>query len=539
MNVLIKNWFFFCVMIIFIACFGVFIYIGTHKIYEKEAVLRHEIATMQLKSAASTVEFFFSDVRSKQNQLLDEPEIKSFMASKDHISSQKSEIKKELNRLISHSENISQAYLIDLEGNVILHADNGDERLNSSHGHLENGIISPKDVAFDARSFFMAIDDQKNPQSPMVIAVAGVFNDRGINRGYLILKIDLPALFRMIPEHVSLDYSEVKAGRSGGQAGFHSQTEKGRTIISRKVSDQETLHYTYVPLNADQSVTVLKHHKHALLSDLFRKLVAHSTLIIVVFICFAGILSFSTVQRFKEKIKANKTMMHALIALTDWRDPETGNHLIRTQRYSALLAKKLREKGNKKQISKQFISDIYDAAPLHDIGKVGIKDSILLKPGKFTPEEFDVMKQHVIIGKLIIRDLIHRVGEDNSVMQMALNICLYHHEKYDGKGYPDGLRGTQIPLEARIFALADVYDALRSERPYKKSMRHDSVVDIIKHERGKHFDPELVDVFMLCHQEFKEISTKKLPMAMNTSQQNSEGTKPITFAQAQKPDRKN
>ncbi len=508
MNVFIKNWFFFFVMIIFIICFGVFVYTGTHKIYEKEAILRHEIATMQLKSAASTVEFFFSDVRSKQNQLVQEPEIKSFMTSGDHISSQKNNIKNELNRLISHSENISQAYLMDLEGNVILHADNGDERLNSPHDHLQNGIVSPKHVTFDTRSFFMVINDKKNPHSPLVISVAGIFNARGVNQGYVVLNIDLPLLFKMIPENISLDYSDVNIGQSGLHGDFYSRANNNRTIISRKISDQETLHYTYVPINPNQSITVLKHHNHALLSDLLRKLVAHSTLVIAVFICFAGVLSFSTVQRFKEKIKANKTMMHALIALTDWRDPETGNHLIRTQRYSALLAKKLREKGNKKKISKQFISDIFDAAPLHDIGKIGIKDSILLKPGKFTPEEFDVMKQHVIIGKLIIRDLIQRVGEDNSVMQMALNICLHHHEKYDGNGYPDGLRGTQIPLEARIFAFADVYDALRSKRPYKKSMNHHQVVEVIKHERGRHFDPELVDIFMQCHQEFKKISNK-------------------------------
>jgi len=186
------------------------------------------------------------------------------------------------------------------------------------------------------------------------------------------------------------------------------------------------------------------------LSVLVKKIIIQTGVIVVIFLGFVATLSLSIISKIKEKIKINKTVIRALIALTDCRDPETGDHLIQTKEYCALLAKKIRNLDSKQKISNEFIENIFEAAPLHDIGKVGIKNSILLKPGKFTLEEFEQMKQHVKIGTFIIRDLIKELPGDQPVLRMALNICKGHHEKFDGTGYPEGLTGNTIPLEARI-----------------------------------------------------------------------------------------
>ncbi len=148
----------------------------------------------------------------------------------------------------------------------------------------------------------------------------------------------------------------------------------------------------------------------------------------------------------------------------------------------------------------------YHASPLHDIGKVGIADTILLKPGKLTPEEFEIMKQHTVIGAQTLEAASERYPR-NTFINMGVAIARSHHEKWDGSGYPDGLTGDTIPLEARIMAVADVYDALRSKRCYKDAFTHEKSREIILAGSGKHFDPVLVDAFITLEQEFDRIRT--------------------------------
>ncbi len=180
-----------------------------------------------------------------------------------------------------------------------------------------------------------------------------------------------------------------------------------------------------------------------------------------------------------------------IVDLAEVRDNETGEHLKRMSEYSALLAEK-------RGLSRRFIKDIRRFAPFHDIGKVGIPDSILLAPRKLTNEEFELIKAHPTIGYDILKNA--------ETLHFAAEIAHSHHEKYNGTGYPLGLTGENIPVSARIIALADVYDALRSKRPYKKPWTHEKVVDLIESERGEHFDPVLVDIFLDNHEEFREIS---------------------------------
>jgi putative two-component system response regulator len=199
----------------------------------------------------------------------------------------------------------------------------------------------------------------------------------------------------------------------------------------------------------------------------------------------------------------------ALAALAETRDNDTGNHLRRTQLYIKTLALYLRNHPKfHKFLTDSNIDMLFKSAPLHDIGKVGIPDSILLKPGKLTTEEFEVMKKHPKLGWDAIENAEKTLGIKLDFLKIAKEIVLYHHEKWDGTGYPEGLVGEKIPISARFMAIADVYDALISRRVYKDGFAQNIAVEIIQEGRGKHFDPDMVDAFLDLKQEFLNISKK-------------------------------
>ena len=175
--------------------------------------------------------------------------------------------------------------------------------------------------------------------------------------------------------------------------------------------------------------------------------------------------------------------IHRLVLAAEYKDEDTGAHIVRMSYYSALIAEKL-------GLQAKDVQNILYAAPMHDVGKIGIPDSILMKPGKLTEEEFDLMKIHTTIGAKIL------ANSKSKILQVAEQIALSHHEKWNGKGYPLGLSGDDIPLAGRIVALADVFDALTSKRPYKNPFPVKVAIDIIKKERGQHFDPDVVDIFL-------------------------------------------
>jgi len=210
-------------------------------------------------------------------------------------------------------------------------------------------------------------------------------------------------------------------------------------------------------------------------------------------------------EKVKEISASQVATIHALVKSAESRDDDTGAHIERTAKYCKLIADKLREAGFYTSIiDDSYAEDIEMAAPLHDIGKVGIPDSILLKPGKLTDDEFETMKTHVLKGHSTLAS-VDSLYHENSFLSFGMEISRYHHEKWDGSGYMSGLSGNEIPLSARIMALSDVYDALRSKRVYKEAFSHDKTVDIIKQGRGTHFDPDMVDVFLEHHDLFCEI----------------------------------
>lgn len=197
----------------------------------------------------------------------------------------------------------------------------------------------------------------------------------------------------------------------------------------------------------------------------------------------------------------------ALNSLAETRDSDTGNHIRRTQHYVKALAMKLKSHPSFGYfLSETTIDTLFKSAPLHDIGKVGIPDAILLKPAKLTLEEFELMKTHATLGKDAIEEAEKQLGMEVPFLSIAKEIAYTHHEKWDGSGYPLGLKGSQIPISGRLMAVADVYDALISRRVYKEPMSHESAVGIMLEGKGKHFDPDVIDAFLELQDTFKEIA---------------------------------
>lgn len=211
-----------------------------------------------------------------------------------------------------------------------------------------------------------------------------------------------------------------------------------------------------------------------------------------------------------EVVAIQDVMMLAMCSLSETRDNETGNHIKRTQNYVRALARHLQQHPNFHDfLTDENIEVLYKVAPLHDIGKVGIPDAILLKPGKLTPEEFEIMKTHTTLGGNAIAYSEENFQlHNNNFLLLARQIATGHHEKWDGNGYPKGLKSQEIPISARLMAVADVYDALISRRVYKEGFPHERVAELITEGRGKHFDPDIVDAFLAIQPEFLEIAQR-------------------------------
>jgi putative two-component system response regulator len=211
-------------------------------------------------------------------------------------------------------------------------------------------------------------------------------------------------------------------------------------------------------------------------------------------------------ERTREVGTIQDVTIFALASLAETRDNETGNHIRRTQHYVRALALALRSHRRfRAALGDEEIEMLFKSAPLHDIGKVGVPDHILLKPGKLTPEEFELMKQHAVFGSDAIRRAEALIGAEQSFLRFAREIAVGHHEKWDGSGYPQGLSGDDIPLSARLMAVADVYDALISKRVYKPAFPHEKAVQILVDGRGTHFDPDILDGFLGIAEEFRGI----------------------------------
>lgn len=211
-------------------------------------------------------------------------------------------------------------------------------------------------------------------------------------------------------------------------------------------------------------------------------------------------------HRQRDLVRTRDAVIFGLAKLAESRDSDTGHHLERISLYSTQLATELRRHPDfQQQINSTFIQTIGISSALHDIGKVGTEDAILMKPGKLTADERTRMQLHANIGGECLQQIEQRLANSN-FLQMAREIALYHHERWDGTGYPTGLKGEEIPLAARIVAIADVYDALSVKRVYKEPMPHDQCVAMIREQAGRQFDPQLVEVFLRIESQFAAIA---------------------------------
>ncbi|MCM2331932.1 MAG: HD domain-containing protein, partial [Pseudomonas sagittaria] len=228
-------------------------------------------------------------------------------------------------------------------------------------------------------------------------------------------------------------------------------------------------------------------------------------------------------RRMRQVLEVQDVTIEMMASLAETRDNETGNHIRRTQNYVRTLARHLQQHPRFSAfLTDTHIELLFKSAPLHDIGKIGIPDSILLKPGRLDQHEFDVMKTHAALGAEAIARAEQHAGREIPFLRIAKEIAHSHHEKWDGSGYPQGLIGDEIPVAARLMAIADVYDALISSRVYKAPMSHEEATKIISAGRGCHFDPDMVDAFLELQEAFQQIAARYAdhpePVALDTSE---------------------
>jgi response regulator RpfG family c-di-GMP phosphodiesterase len=301
--------------------------------------------------------------------------------------------------------------------------------------------------------------------------------------------------------------------------------ESPEKSVSGWVDMPDGVHLVAAQAVGDTGLTVLVHQRAEALEPLAASVAAPvrrvGLVIAVTLVFFTGLITRAVMQRYESRLGVHNEVLEdevrkrstallqtrdavifGLAKLADSRDRETGQHLERLQELVCLLARQL--VGTHPEVDEAWIERLRLAAVLHDIGKVGIPDSILLKAGPLTPAERRIMQSHAELGDECLAAIDQRLGE-NDFLAMARDIAHYHHERWDGKGYPCGLRGVDIPLAARIVALADVYDAARSKRVYKPAQSHAVVREIILSNRGKHFDPAIVDAFVQVESLFERV----------------------------------
>jgi putative two-component system response regulator len=333
---------------------------------------------------------------------------------------------------------------------------------------------------------------------------------------------------------------EVLAARDGQTALRLIQEENCKLVISnwelpglsgvdlcRQVRAETTTGYVYFLLMNGQQTAEETVQGLAAGADDFISKPIHSEEIVLR--CRTGerILSLET----------RDVVIFALARLAESRDTETGAHLERVQHYCQLLASMLRSQGRfPTQIDGEFIRLITETSPLHDIGKVGIPDSVLLKPGRLTHDEFEIMKTHTLIGAQTLQAALDKFPEAK-FLRMARDIAASHHERYDGAGYPYNLSGEDIPLCGRIVAVADVYDAMTSKRVYKSAYSHETAVELISEQSGQQFDPSVVAAFLQCATAFREIHNQLQPaeseLRLEGVLANFEETRPKTIRSSQ------
>jgi len=520
-----KNVVFLLVLAIMICSVGTLLYTGSTYIYQKEAENEHQNVLSKLSNAKETLRILFAMFEQDLFFLRDLPLLKTYVMSGFQSDRQREEVEGFFRNFLRTHLDFHSIDLYDDSGRQVL-AVKEDLLYPQLHNHLQSsGAVDAEpnslnlnqakenDVWLSPITIHLIQSEDQAVRVP-VIGLSTFLPGSNADRktGYMTLSIDLNAIMQVLPVGV-----QIQAGESIillRRADSSVSVEKPRLSLTGNsgwltISPEETLHYLRCAFLPGQAFYVVVDHKHPGLRSSFRKLIWLSVAMLAGFYGLVAVVGFITISRYRRLASAQHGIIFSLAALAEGRDPETGEHLERTRQYANLLARQLRKKKEyRKTITADYLEALYDAAPLHDIGKVGIPDAILLKESALTEQEFETMKTHVLIGNRVLKQTIEIYKLNETVFTVGLNIATFHHEKYDGWGYPEGLKGEEIPLEARIFALCDAYDVIRTKRPYKEEIPHEEAVRRILADKGAHFDPVVVEAFMQLESQFKAISKR-------------------------------
>lgn len=346
----------------------------------------------------------------------------------------------------------------------------------------------------DKKATILAVDDTRQNLDIIISVLSGEYRILGAINGQAALKTakkqqpDLILLDIMMPDMDGYAVcKQLKADAETSQIPVIFLTAKTETVDEIHGFELGAVDYITKPIIPPTLISRVKAHLS------LRN--------------YSSELEHQVAQRTHQLVQIQDATMLSMAALAEQRDPDTGNHIRRTQSYVQLLALHLqRHPRFTEQLTAEAVELMHKAAPLHDIGKVSIPDHVLNKPGKLTSKEFELMKEHALAGKEVIDVTQQSLDEEQPFLRYAGEIAWCHHEKWDGSGYPQGLSGDEIPLSARLMALADVYDALVSKRCYKPAFSFEQAETIICEGRGSHFDPDVVDAFVTLKQQFQQVA---------------------------------
>lgn len=488
--------------------FAVILFNGANHFYRQEYKKIHERVEARLDTATRIVKILFSDLRDDLFFLKNLAGMQKFIDGDFALDEHHGEFEELFSEFAKANPQYYQIQIIDASGDERARVDNDGNNITRiiPSAELKNrkqrfyfmqAMTLARDQVYISEIDFNIEPGQTKDAHIRTISMATpLFNSKGERKGVLNFNVYFTKILDLLPEETF-----VQTGFEG-EVPFVFDKPRGEEHLS----NVESIYYERLKILSDKELTIAVFDRHPNFSRILFMLIVFCLVAAALFLIFIMIIYHLNISRFKGIIEAEKTIILSLAGLVEWKDIGTAHHLDRTRSYAVVLSKALRRDPKyRKLITDQFLDDMYYAAPLHDIGKIGVPDAILLKESSLTPEETEKMRTHVLIGKEVLQKVIDQFQLRQSFFLIARNVCEYHHEKFNGTGYPKGLKQNEIPLEARIFALCDAYDAIRSKRPYKGELPHKEAIIRITADRGDHFDPDVVDAFLKSEQEFQNI----------------------------------
>lgn len=519
-----QNWGLIAVMVALLVLFGSLLYIFSSRAYAAEVAQAIEREREDLQRVSTAIQGYFHHFTKDLVLLLSLPEVVEIEQEGFSPGDPAADVRELFVRFAATRPEYYQVMFIAASGWEVVRVDRerdgsvmavppselqykGDRYYFTEVMQLDKGEIYVLPLDFNVEQGVTEV-----PYVPVLRLAAPLFDSAGGKKGILILNVYAKELLTLLSSEMFIQTEEgYRLSLSPqGEIDFREDTlplEGESGIMHLEGPKHKLLIYQAIEIHSGRRLMVAEKVDYAPMHALYLRMAMGVIGGLLIGLGLASVATVVHLRRARKLVDVQEAMIYALALLAEERDQETANHLERVRRCSALLARELRQDPRyRHMITKKFIEDLLLAGPLHDIGKVGIPDAVLLKPGSLSDEEWRTMKSHVRIGTQILERAIERHGLKDRYLIMAKNICAYHHERYDGTGYLEGLKGEEIPLEARIFALVDAYDAIRSKRSYKEPLPHEEAVRRIKEAAGWHFDPRVVEAFLRCEEEFRRIS---------------------------------